>query len=96
MTHATFDTGEIANHAALTRQRADDLQQAILNLRSAASQLAAVWTGPGASAFQTARDDWERAVLPLQESLVSLSATLSQTSSAYDSNESSIARAFGG
>lgn len=95
MAQGTFDTAEIANHAALTRQRAEDLQQAVLNLRNAAAQLSAVWTGQGAAAFQSARDQWERAVVPLQESLANLGSTLNQTSQAYDSNESSIAHAFG-
>jgi WXG100 family type VII secretion target len=96
MAQGTFDSGEIATHASLTRQRAEDLQQAIGNLRSAASQLAAVWTGPGAAAFQGTREQWEKAVVPLQESLAAMGDALNQASSAYESNESSIARAFSG
>jgi WXG100 family type VII secretion target len=95
MATGTFDSAEIANHAQLTQQRAADLEQAVVNLRSAAAQLAAVWTGPGAAAFQSAREQWEKAVVPLQESLVNMGAALSQTSTAYESNETSIARAFG-
>jgi WXG100 family type VII secretion target len=96
MAQGTFDSNEIANHAALTRQRAADLEQAITNLRSAAGQLAAVWTGPGAAAFQSARDQWEKAVSPLQQTLDEMGSALNQTSTAYESNESSISRAFGG
>jgi WXG100 family type VII secretion target len=96
MATGTFDSAEIANHARLTQQRAADLEQAIGNLRSAAAQLAAVWTGPGAAAFQATREQWEKALVPLQESLVSMGAALGQASTAYDTNESSIARAFGG
>jgi WXG100 family type VII secretion target len=96
MTQGQFDTAEIASHASLTQQRADELEQAITALRSAASQLAAVWTGPGASSFQSMRDQWERSVVPLQESLAGMSSALGQTGTAYESNESSISRAFGG
>ncbi|GEM_PF-5371237 len=95
MATGTFDSGEIANHAALTRQRSADLEQAIANLRSAAGQLAAVWTGPGAAAFQATREQWEKAVVPLQESLTNMGEALNQASTAYESNETSIARAFG-
>ena len=95
MAQGTFDSAEIANHASVTRQRSEELQQAIGALRSAAGQLAAVWTGPGAAAFQSTREQWERAVLPLQESLQQMGEVLNQASSAYETNESSIARAFG-
>jgi WXG100 family type VII secretion target len=96
MAQGTFDSAEIANHANLTRQRSDELEQAIGALRSAAGQLSAVWTGPGAAAFQTTREQWERAVHPLLESLQQMGVVLNQASSAYETNESSIARAFGG
>jgi WXG100 family type VII secretion target len=96
MATGTFDSNEIASHASLTRQRSADLEQAIATLRSAASQLSAVWTGPGAAAFQATREQWEKAVTPLQESLRSMGDALNQASTAYESNESSIARAFGG
>jgi WXG100 family type VII secretion target len=96
MAQGTFDSAEIATHASLTRQRSEELQQAVANLRSAASQLAAVWTGPGAAAFQSTREQWEKSVTPLQESLSSMGEALNQASSAYETNESSIARAFGG
>jgi WXG100 family type VII secretion target len=96
MAQGTFDSAEIANHAALTRQRAADLEQAVANLRSAAAQLAAVWTGPGAGAFQATRDQWERAVVPLQESLAAMGEALNQASAAYETNEATISRAFGG
>jgi WXG100 family type VII secretion target len=95
MAQGTFDTAEIANHASLTRQRADELQQAIGNLRGAAAQLAAVWTGPGAASFQTTREQWEKAVAPLQECLSNMGVALNQASNAYESNETSIASAFG-
>jgi WXG100 family type VII secretion target len=95
MAQGMFDTAEIANHAALTRQRADELQQAIGNLRAAAAQLAAVWTGPGAAAFQSTRERWEKSVAPLQECLSSMGLALNQASAAYESNETSIATAFG-
>jgi WXG100 family type VII secretion target len=96
MATGTFDSNEIANYASLTRQRSADLEHAIANLRSAASQLSAVWTGPGAAAFQATREQWEKAVIPLQESLTSMGNALNQASTAYESNETSIARAFGG
>ncbi|GAA1539377.1 hypothetical protein GCM10009827_068310 [Dactylosporangium maewongense] len=96
MPAGTFDTAEIANHAALTRQRAADLEQAVANLRAAASQLAAVWTGPGAQAFQNTRTQWEKAVVPLQETLDAMGQALGQAGTAYESTESSIAKAFGG
>lgn len=96
MATGQFDTAEIANHASITRQRAADLQQAIAGLRSAAGQLAAVWTGPGAAAFQGAREQWERAVTPLQESLDLMGQALGQAGTAYETNEASIAKAFGG
>ena len=50
--------------------------------------------GPGAAAFQTTREQWERAVQPLLESLQQMGLVLNQASSAYETNESSIARAF--
>jgi WXG100 family type VII secretion target len=94
MAQGSFDSTEIQSHATLTQQRADDLQQAIVSLRSAAGQLAAVWTGPGASAFQSAREKWEQALTPLQEALTTMGASLSKVSSVYESNETSIAGAF--
>ncbi|WP_433046460.1 WXG100 family type VII secretion target [Dactylosporangium sp. CS-033363] len=95
MTQGTFNTGEISAHASLTRQRAEELQQAVANLRSAAQQLQAVWTGPGAQSFQGTREQWERAVVPLQESLASMGQALNQASQSYESNENTISRAFG-
>jgi WXG100 family type VII secretion target len=96
MAQGTYDTAEISSHATLARQRSDELQQAVANLRSAAAQLSAVWTGPGAQSFQATREQWERAVVPLQESLAGMSQALNQASSAYETNESNISRAFGG
>jgi WXG100 family type VII secretion target len=96
MAQGTFDTAEIANHANLTRQRADELQQAIGNLRAAAGQLAAVWTGPGAASFQATREQWEKSAAPLQECLSQMGLALNQASTAYESTETSIASAFGG
>jgi WXG100 family type VII secretion target len=95
MAQGTFNTEEIAQHASLTRQRAADLQQAIGNLRAAAGQLAAVWTGPGAAAFQSSRDQWEKATIPLQTALDTMGQTLTQASTAYEQNENDITRAFG-
>jgi WXG100 family type VII secretion target len=96
MAQGTFDSAEIANHANVTRQRSEELQQAIGALRSAAAQLSAVWTGPGAASFQATREQWERAVQPLLESLQQMGVVLNQASSAYETNERSIAQAFGG
>jgi WXG100 family type VII secretion target len=94
MPQGAFDSDEIKRHSALTQQRATDLENAIAELRSAASQLAQVWTGTGASAFETARGNWEAAVKPMQESLEGIAKTLGQTSDIYASNETSIAQAF--
>ena len=72
------------------------MQQALAALRSAAGQLSAVWTGPGAAAFQATREQWERAAQPLQETLQQMGEVLNQASASYETTESSIARAFGG
>lgn len=96
MPQGQFDSIEIANHASLTRQRAEELDQAIGALRSAASQLAAVWTGPASTAFQAQRNQWEQSVKPVQESLQAMSSALSGASTAYESTESTITKAFGG
>jgi WXG100 family type VII secretion target len=95
MAIGSFDSAEIANHAQLTRQRAADLEESIANLRSAAAQLSSVWTGPGAAAFQTAREEWERAVQPLQQSLLNMGQALGQAGQAYEQNEASIQQVFG-
>ncbi|MDI1460644.1 WXG100 family type VII secretion target [Catellatospora sp. KI3] len=96
MPGTVFDTAEIENHASATRQRADELQQAITALRAAANQLANAWTGPAASSFQTTREQWERSVVPLQESLAAMSAALGGAARAYESAEGSITKSFGG
>jgi WXG100 family type VII secretion target len=96
MPRGEFDSLEIDSHATLTRQRAEELEQAIDALRAAAGQLAAVWTTPAGMAFQAQREQWERSVKPLQESLHNMSNALSGASSAYDQTEQSISKAFGG
>jgi WXG100 family type VII secretion target len=92
----TFDVEAIGRHSAVTRQRAEEMQQAIAALRAAANELSTVWTGPAAARFQATRDEWERAVTPMQESLAAMSSALSGAASAFSAAEDSIAKSFGG
>ena len=91
---ANVDTVAIRQLENITKQRANEMQDAIVALRAAANQLAAEWTGTAGNAFQSAYGRWEQSIRPAQESLSAISEALGGAAMTFDSAEQAVTKAF--
>jgi len=88
--NVTVSTGDVADKAATVQNQVAELESQLSTLTAAMADLAGTWTGPAATAFQSAYDAWKGTAQQTKVALDDIGASLRNAGNQYDENEDAL------